>query len=363
MSWDLHKGTSRVSIPGTTETFTLTDAVVAPDGSPRFGLFRLPPERINTPDYKDPSALFNIAKALREKRWMWLGIFTPDVRLSVAVAHLGYVGVCFSYVIDRKSQVFNEAATKVPGAMGVEVSRDTWRGTVAFDGKLGRRQSVRIESRMPEAGRHLSLNAEGSHGPFTADVTLHDNLDTSPPLCVMMPQPNQRFRYTQKVTTIACSGAITVGGESYTLDPATAFACIDYTAGSPARETVWRWACGTGRLDDGTVFGLNLCEPTYHDRFNENAVWYGGKLLKVSQSYFEFDAADPRLPWRIYTAGGEVNVTFKPDGAFQETFNAGIASENFTQAYGVFEGEVRDEAGKMHKVTAIPGVCENQRVV
>ena len=32
----------------------------------------------------------------------------------------------------------------------------------------------------------------------------------------------------------------------------------DYTKGMLPRLTAWRWAYGTGRLDDGTVLGFNI---------------------------------------------------------------------------------------------------------
>ena len=114
---------------------------------------------------------------------------------------------------------------------------------------------------------------------------------------------------------------------------------------------------GTGRAG-GAPFGFNLCEGfglSAHEP-GENAVFAGTpyRLPPVS-----FLVGGEGSPWRVTSAGGEVDLVFRPAGAHRGARNLGIVTTRFAQVAGVFEGRLPGPDGGAVAVAGLPGVVED----
>jgi hypothetical protein len=172
---------------------------------------------------------------------------------------------------------------------------------------------------------------------------------------------------TAKTSGMLVTGQLMVHAEgsstTYSLDGG--FGGYDYTKGVLPRNTVWRWAYGTGRLDDGTVLGFNIVDgfSGVGERSRENAVWIDGRPIALdARTHFDFDAGDVMRPWRITTADGTVRLRFDPVAAHNEFLDVRAVRSLFIQPLGHFSGEI-DVAGRTYVIDRMPGVVEDNDIL
>ena len=172
---------------------------------------------------------------------------------------------------------------------------------------------------------------------------------------------------TAKTSGMLVTGHLVIHAEgvsaTYSLDGG--FGGYDYTKGLLPRNTVWRWAYGTGRLDDGTVLGFNIVDgfSGVGERSRENAVWINGRPIAVdAHTRFEFDRGDVMRPWRMTTADGTVRLRFVPLAAHTEYLDVKAVRSLFIQPMGHFTGEL-DVAGRTYVIDRMPGVAEDNDIL
>jgi hypothetical protein len=342
--------------------FSPAEAVVGSDGQPRFGLFREPPESVNIADAR-PGGLTQIAQPMTGKKWLYVGLFSRDFVLGSALIHTGYAASWFVYGFDAGTHEFDSAKGKDPLGRSMRIESDLRHGVCAFERGATK---LRFEFGRLDGWHTYSVAARGKNGPIEVEVSIRDDFAHPQPLGVVTPQPNGRFSFTHKAVTLPVKGRIRIGSRSWDVGEAgqpEVWASLDYSAGYFPRDTAWRWASACGRLADGRVFGLNLVDPIYHERYNENAMWVGGEMVKLGRAYFEYSKDRLEAPWQVYTAGGEVRLSFAPRGVFEEHFNAGVLRSDFNQPYGSFTGEIRGADGATITLDNCPGVVEDNRVI
>jgi len=151
-----------------------------------------------------------------------------------------------------------------------------------------------------------------------------------------------------------------IGRRRYALDGGVVG--LDGTHGYLARHTRWTWAMGCGRLEDGTPLGFNLVagfNEAPSGAAGENVLFLGDQLQPVGPAVFRFNAADPLDLWRIETADGTVQVTFRALHAHRDVRDLGLVRSRFLQPLGFFAGTLRF-GGREIELTELPGVTEDQ---
>jgi hypothetical protein len=108
-------------------------------------------------------------------------------------------------------------------------------------------------------------------------------------------------------------------------------------------ETFWNWASLSATLADGRRLGLNLAAGVNETGFTENALWLDDQLIKVDTVDFQFSRYQPESEWRVRSTDGIVDLSFAPAGQRKEKLNALLIASNFTQHFGVFQGQIRLE--------------------
>ena len=67
-------------------------------------------------------------QALRVKRWDYYAVATPAHFFSVTLAHLGYVGSVFGYILDFATNELSEETLLVPLGRGIHLARNSDAG-------------------------------------------------------------------------------------------------------------------------------------------------------------------------------------------------------------------------------------------
>jgi hypothetical protein len=305
---------------------------------------------------------------LERKRWQWAMVATPEVLLVLAVVDLGYSANAFLSAVDVQSgrPLFDGGWLQLPGpAAGV--------GDAPGEGLSAhlRQPGLSLKCERPAGQARYRLTARISRlqaflqgarqGPVVLDAELLA-AGGAPPLTVVAPLGEAgKVNVTQKWGGLLAFGTLTAGGRRFLLDGGVGG--LDYTQGLHARHTAWRWAFASGRLPDGTPFGLNAVEGFNESpEANENALWVGEALEPLARARISFMPRDVMAPWRVTTADGAVDLTFRPLHPHREERDLKLVRAHFLQALGTFEGRVRVK-GRDVRVSGVPGVTEDQDVL
>ena len=308
-------------------------------------------------------------RRLRQKAWVYLVAATPEIAVTSALVNGAVTGSGFLMVTDlRTGEVIADSSRKgalasvndAPGnGLRAAYRLPGTRYALTRDGDVTRfRASVgRSIASLPGQSRpwievDLALTESGTGITAISEVAHGDRMSVS---------------VTGKTAGLAVAGDVVVhgpgGSRALTLDGG--WGGYDYTKGLLPRCTAWRWAYGTGRLDDGTVLGFNISEgfSGVGERSRENAVWIDGRPSALdARSRFEFDRADVMRPWRVTTADGTVRLRFEPVAAHNEYLDVKAVRSLFIQPVGHFSGEI-DVDGRTHVLERVPGVVEDSEIL
>jgi len=336
------------------DTSTRPVAVLA-DGTPNFGAHttRLDPIDLTSLLSIDSSPLS--IRRYREKRWCYIGVIHPQVILGCAVIHLGYVSSAFAFAFDRESRKMVEHNMVSPPLGQVSFDRHPDQGTCSFRAFRGR---VAIFHDISTGIRLLTTDLFFPGHSLSARITVDDKPDDLSPLQVITPMENGQTVFTHKAAGMPAHGRITVNGKTVELRPEETRAIFDWTDGFHNRNTFWNWACGAGDSDEGRRIGFNFSAGVYESGVLENVIWIDGRPVRIGRVDFDYDTQKPQSPWRVRSRGGEVDLTFQPEGIRGAKQNLGIIASRFIQPCGSYSGTIRDPEGQTLNLTSVGGVVE-----
>ena len=349
--------------------------VPGPDGVPPFGAYAGELGPVNLDRLAPPHALPGWARRLRRKRWHYALYTTPEVVVVMAIAELGYAANAFFAAVDirEKQPLIDTTLLGLPAPLST-VSDAMSRGLAGSFRVPGARFRF---LRTPDSDRYRhSVEISALRRPRSGRVKFEGEAlvtGAPPPLVLVAPVPAQPRRdgdtsalrrdgvnVTQKSVGLLASGRFEVGRRQYPLDGGVVG--LDSTHGFLARHTRWTWAMGCGRLEDGTPLGFNLVagfNEAPSGAAGENVLFLGDQLQPVGPAVFRFNAADPLDLWRIETADGTVQVTFRALHAHRDVRDLGLLRSRFLQPLGFFAGTLRF-GGREIELTELPGVTEDQ---
>jgi hypothetical protein len=320
----------------------------AATGRPRTGSFvgGLPPV-----DWT-PLGLGPVARLVRRKTWVYVGLATRDVYAAVAIVRLGYASHAFAYAYDaearrllfRRSWMATPLAARIGEGAG-EGCRATFRGRAASISvaRPPRSSSYGVTLEAPNVSLSASLDAEGAPPAVGAVAEIAPG----------------RFDATEKRALLAVKGDLRVAGRAISLDGG--LGAYDFTSGVLPRRTLWRWALALGWTADGVPFGLNLVEGFVGEA--ECAAWIGGEVLGLREGRFAFDRARPGAPWRVATADGVADMTMTPGTVHEEKRDLFVVASRFVQPCGAWSGALAIPGRAPVVVGRALGVTEDQDVV
>jgi len=311
--------------------------LIGDDGLPLFGLHSGPIEIFNIDELrqrgreKSSKARTELIKDFQLKRWLYLGVCDRDIVFGAAIVHLGYLSNVFAYAFERGNGKLTEFGANQPLAAHTEFTGSFMDGTARFQAGGA---DIRMRNQAGSIG--LLANVEGR---LEAELEF---TGIGAGLSLVTRVGLERFNYTTKEAGLAVRGRIRAAGREYALEGDAPRGIADYTYGYLARYTFWNWAAGAGLAADGTRIGFNLSQGVNETGFTENAFWADGAMVKADLADFRYDDLDPLKPWRVRTADGKVDLSFKPEGQRTSRVNLGIISSRFRQPFGSYSGRLTD---------------------
>jgi hypothetical protein len=308
-------------------------------------------------------------RTVRQKSWVYVFAATPEVAVAVLMVNGAVVGTGFLMATDlRSGEVIADSSRKFALAAVNDSPGDGLRASYRLPGT---RYSVRRDGDQlrvrASLGRAMASLPGRSRPWVELDLVLREEGTGITAISEVEHGDGSSVSVTAKTSGMPVTGQLTVeaegGSRTYSLDGG--FGGYDYTKGLLPRNTVWRWAYGTGRLDDGTVLGFTIVDgfSGVGERARENAVWIDGRPTALdARTRFDFDPADVMKPWRITTADGTVRLRFDPLAAHNEYLDVKLLRSLFIQPMGHFTGEI-DVAGRTYVIDRLPGVTEDNDLI
>jgi hypothetical protein len=323
-------------------------------GRVAYGIRERPVDLVNALDFdlRSPCGRRRPAwrRRLAHKRFQYFGGIADDVVFGCALADMRWVGLVFVYVwLPRERRMLLERSFRLPLARGLTLTDSPTRGDSVF---LRGTAHVRMEYR--PTGKRLGVALGDA---LTIDARLTD-APPHRPLVICTPAGRTGWVYAQKTAGVAVTGRLRAGDLDFDLGRAGCFGHHDFSTGFMRRETVWNWACLSGRTTDGARLGLNLSCGVNETSWTENCLWIDDALVKVDLARFTFDRDDRRAPWRVESGDGRVRLDFTPAGEHRERLALGLVASDFHQLFGRFRGEIAG-GGRTHGVDCL-GFVEDQ---
>ncbi|PAV28078.1 hypothetical protein CIL05_18390 [Virgibacillus profundi] len=290
---------------------------------------------------------------LRKKKWNYWCVFGKDAMFSATISHLDYAAVCFVYTLEYSTKKFHEETILIPFSKKVVMSENVYDSMEAIHKDLGI-FFVWNEDHMTLKVSSIDFGGEA----LKTDIKINypTNLDT---LNVVVPWNDNQFQFTAKHHCLPAEGEFSLGSKTFTFNPETDFAVLDYGRGVWPRESTWNWGMASGRQSDD-VIGLNFGgQWTDRTGSNENAVILNGSITKINEDVeFIYDQADYMKPWKIHTVSEQVRLTFTPFFERKAYSNVLVVKSDVHQMVGHYSGEIQLPNGKTLVIDGLLGCIE-----
>lgn len=296
-------------------------------------------------------------QALRLKRWDYYAVATPECFFSVTLAHLGYVGSVFVYILDFATNELFEETLVVPLGRGIHLARNSDAGESWFDN--GR---VRVAFEPGAEARRVQVRwpSFGSGTGIAADLTLH-----CPPrhesVVTMTPTGGRRFFYTRKINCLPSEGWIEHGNARIELRPTQCLGTVDWGRGVWAYRTSWIWASASAFLESGQTVGLNMGAGFGDAGAPDNAVIVDGRVHKLEEIDIEYDRDDLMRPWRMTSGDGRLRLEFAPFKERVARTNLLLVKSEVHQIFGHYSGTFTTDDGQELTLRDVVGFIEEHQ--
>jgi Protein of unknown function (DUF2804) len=236
--------------------------------------------------------------------WRYVGVYGPELMLSVGAVRVGPLRQAFWAVWDRFEHRLYERTVLRGHPVELKPGRVSVRDPL-----------VSIELALEETDGVETVSPTGAH-----------------------------YSWTRKQGGIEATGSVEIGGVRRSL---AARAVVDDTAAYYRRHTRWWWSAGVGTLLDGRAAAWSLVSgvndpPTSSER----TVWIDGVPCEAGPSNFATDLS------------GVDDLRFTPEAVRERNENFLLIRSSYRQPFGTFAGMLPGE----HRLGEGYGVMEHHDV-
>ncbi len=293
----------------------------------------------------------------RKKRWNYWAITSDKYLFSATVAHIDYLALASVYFLDFGTHRFIEKTVTAPLGLGISLP-ETVTGDIKF-----RDRGMRVS--LADSGSGVRLRAASRRfggGELAADFqvsrpTGHETLN------VVIPWSRDRFQFTSKQNCLPASGSVRIGAETYTFEPGSSFACLDFGRGVWRYDCFWNWGAASG-VQAGRTVGLNLGGAwTDGTGMTENGVCVDGRLSKIGEDLsFHYDRSDFRRPWSVRSiCSSRVDLRFVPFFERVAKTDLLVLRSEVHQVFGHYSGAVVADGGDALQLDGLLGWVEQHQ--
>lgn len=291
---------------------------------------------------------------MRKKKWNYWYVLGRDAMFSATISHLDYAVVCFVYFLEYETNNFYEKTFLIPFGKNCTMPEEVQDSVEAMDKNMG---LFFIWNNDHVTLKVSSTNFGGEE--LIANIKIHypENLDT---LNVVVPWSDDKFQFTAKQHCLPAEGSFSLGDRTFTFNPDSDFAVLDYGRGVWPRKSTWNWGMASGRQGQD-VIGLNFGgQWTDHTGSTENAVILNGNITKISEDVsFIYNSNDYMKPWGIQS--DSVRLTFKPFFERTASSNVLVVKSEVHQVVGHYYGEITLNNDETLVVDGLLGCIEEHK--
>lgn len=297
------------------------------------------------------------AAPLRIKEWDYYCILTDRYGLALTVADNDYLGFLAATWLDFEARTFTSEEALLPfplGGMHLPESADS--GDVVQESP-----KLSIAYRHVEGGRALSVSAPGFAGGKGLKGEL---LLAEPPMDRMViatpfAGAPRSFYYNQKINCLRARGNVTMGDQSFSFQPESAFGVLDWGRGAWTYDNTWYWASASG-IAEGRLFGFNVGYG-FGDTSaaTENMLFVDGVAHKLTDVEFHLPSGPlDAAPWRFNSSDNRFELDFEPIVDRAANTDIGLIKSDQHQVFGRFNGRVVLDDGSSLKIENLIGFAE-----
>jgi len=288
----------------------------------------------------------------RIKRWDYYGVTSPDLYFSATLAHLGYAGQVFVYMVDFSDLTYHEETITVPLGRGVVLPRNSDQGTSRYAGR-----SAKVTFHVEPSARRVDVAWDDFGGrPLRADLRL-EVPNSHESTVVVTPIGDHRFYYNRKINCLPTVGSLQIGDRLVALEPSNTVGNLDWGRGIWEYNSFWVWASASGFLSDGRPAGLNMGFG-FGDATaaTENTLLLEGRIHKLPRLRFDYDSSDFMKSWRMRS--DRVDLTFVPFLPRVARTNLLVVRSEVHQLFGRYYGTVVADGGETIELDGMVGWAE-----
>jgi hypothetical protein len=221
------------------------------------------------------------------KRWLYVGVYTPEVMICVGDARVAGVP-------------------------------QRWWAVALPDGRLFERTTQRRDGVLLLSSERVRVHS--------GDTSVELELGHAAPVEIVSPH-GRSYIWTAKQAPVHVHGHVQAAGRRFEIDGEHGF--IDQSAGYHARHTRWRWSAGVGRCAEGRSVAWNLVDGVHDaDVGSERTVWVDGVAREVPPQPFAADLS------------GVGALSFAPWAAREHSANRLLLRSRYRQPFGEFKGRL-----------------------
>ncbi len=287
----------------------------------------------------------------RLKEWDYYLVQCGDFALALTIADNTYMGLYSVSLLDFQAGWEVTKSKMEPLTLGkTALPRTSAVGNTAVAGR-------EFGLSFLNDGKKRLLVAHMDNFRDGAALDAQVELDVPPAESIVMMTPfRQRghFYYNQKINCLPAKGRVELGERRYDFPAGASFGVLDWGRGVWPYQSTWYWASASGTLD-GVPFGFNLGYG-FGDTSaaTENALFYGGRLHKLSQVTFHipFDGTkevDYCAPWTFTSDDHRFHCHFVPTLERASCVDVRALKSDQHQVFGRFTGTaVLDDGTVLH---------------
>jgi len=326
------------------------------NGQCRMGTFNKTIKNINLLDAHHPlgKAYPQLFTKFRLKEWEAFQITNDDYFICLAVSNIKFLGTSLLFIYDKKTEKYYSYSArgtvkKVNVPSGLFHSECSYR-----DDKM----NVLIHNRLDEQRFDIEFTAQGDkdnpacHGNFTMN-------HTTEPIVIIQPFAQNKPLYSHKAL-MPGSGSLTVDDKTSPFIEGKASMIVDDHKGFYPYHLQYDWATTMGYSGSDLV-GFNLTDNQIIDpeRYNENCLWQNGRMIPLPPIKID-RTLGLKKTWKIKDKYGQVDLKFTPIAGDPIDIKVGPISFSYYGPFGMFEGEIYDDAGKPVKFDGFIGMGEKR---
>ena len=297
------------------------------------------------------------------KEWDYYATFIEEknIWICLTMSDLGYASLFSLSVIDLNLKKYNQIEEIKLFSLGnLNLPKNSLIDhNIEFKGKnLNIIFSKNNHKRYIEVNCDTFINPNGEKGIKAYFESIQDDNMESINIQTNWQHNRKLFYLNEKVNSLESTGEIIINNKKSIIKN-KAFTVLDWGRGVWAYTGTWYWSHSSGIIN-GNKIGFNFGYG-FSDRSpaTENCIFFNNKIHKLNDVTFYMPEGDLlKKNWEIKSKDDRVNLIFKPLVNRQSKMNFFLIKSEQQQVFGIFEGKLILDNGKVIIINNLNGFAE-----